>query len=62
MTDQLLAYHGDPVIKSDILASLARHRAADELVQDYGYWKDGKGCAVGCTIQSGRHRCVRRMR
>ena len=55
---RMLAYHSDPSIKSDILAQLAqlaRHRAADELVQGYGYWTDGKGCAVGCTLHSGDH-------
>ena len=51
----LIAYHNNPTIKTDILAVLERHRAADELVQGYGYWQDGKGCAVGCTINSGRH-------
>ena len=51
----LIAYHGREADKAEILATLARHRAADALVQGYGYWKDGKGCAVGCTIKSGRH-------
>lgn len=52
----LVAYHNDQQIKSEILAQLARHRAADDLVQGhYGYWRDGKGGAVGCTIHSGNH-------
>ena len=51
----LVAYHNDPAIKGTILAELAAHREADRLVQNYGYWEDGKGCAVGCTIQSGDH-------
>ena len=51
----MLAYHNDASIKSVILAELAMHRKADELVQGYGYWLDGKGCAVGCTIKSGDH-------
>lgn len=51
----MLAYHNDPAVKADILAQLARHRAADELVQGYGYWQDGKGCAVGCTLHSSDH-------
>lgn len=54
-TPKLVAYHNDPQIKSEILAELAQHRAADQLVQGYGYWKDGKGCAVGCTLHSGDH-------
>ena len=54
-TQMLIAYHGRQADKDAILAQLAGHRAADELVQGYGYWKDGKGCAVGCTIHSGDH-------
>jgi hypothetical protein len=48
------AYHNDPSIKADILAQLAAHRAADQLVRGQ-YWENGKGCAVGCTIHSGDH-------
>ena len=51
----MLAYHNEPSVKTTILAELADHRQADALVQGYGYWKDGKGCAVGCTIRSGNH-------
>lgn len=46
------AYYGDPTIKEKYLARVAAHRAAGELLQGYGYWRDGKGCAVGCTIHS----------
>lgn len=31
----LVAYHNDQQIKSEILAQLARHRAADDLVQGH---------------------------
>lgn len=48
------AYHNDPQIKADILAQLAAHREADQLVKGQ-YWRDGKGCAVGCTIHSNNH-------
>jgi len=51
----LIAYHNDISIKSGILAELEIHRKADALEQGYGYWNDGKGCAVGCTIKSGNH-------
>lgn len=51
----LIAYHNDISIKSGILAELEIHRKADALDQGYGYWNDGKGCAVGCTIKSGNH-------
>jgi hypothetical protein len=50
----MIAYHNDPAIKTDILAQLARHRAADELIKGT-YWEHGKGCAVGCIIYSGYH-------
>ncbi len=51
----LVAFHGSADEKANIISVLAAHRAADSLVQGYGYWRDGKGCAVGCTIQSGKH-------
>ena len=48
------AYLDAPRIKSDILAILASHRAADEIVKGQ-YWENGKGCAVGCTVKSSNH-------
>lgn len=51
MSRPLLAYHNDPAIKRKYLARVRRHIKADELVQGYGYWHDGKGCAVGCTVE-----------
>jgi hypothetical protein len=50
----MLAYHNDETIKTNILTQLAAHRAADEIVKGR-YWEHGKGCAIGCTIYSGRH-------
>jgi hypothetical protein len=50
----MLAYHNDPTQKDAILAKLSAHRLADELVKGQ-YWENGKGCAVGCTIESGNH-------
>jgi hypothetical protein len=47
----MTAYHNDPAIKGAILAQLAAHRQADELIKGK-YWEDGKGCAVGCTLHS----------
>ena len=38
----MLAYHNDAKIKKSVIAEMAAHRKADELVQGYGYWKDGK--------------------
>jgi len=51
---RIVAYHGSEQIKAAILAQLAAHRAADEMVKGM-YWENGKGCAVGCTIHSADH-------
>ena len=51
----MIAYHNDSEIKTKYLERVAAHRAADELLTNYGYWKDGKGCAVGCTIHGSDH-------
>ena len=52
----MIAYHGKPSVKAKYLQRVRAHRDADALVQGYGYWKDGKGCAVGCTIYGSNHR------
>ena len=39
--------------KDELLASLAAHRWADNLVQGT-YWRNGRGCAVGCSIHDFR--------
>jgi len=54
-TSKLIAFHNKPEIKAEYLNRVRAHREADQLVQSYGYWSDGKGCAVGCTIHSGDH-------
>ena len=54
-TATLLAYNGNPATKRKYLGRVRRHRELDQLVQGYGYWEDGRGCAVGCTIHSGNH-------
>jgi hypothetical protein len=51
---KLIAYHNDPKVKTAIIAQLKAHHKADEFVKGF-YWEDGKGCAVGCTLHSGRH-------
>jgi hypothetical protein len=50
----LIAYHGDPAIKSKYLNRVLAHQAADEIAHGF-YWENGKGCAVGCTLHSNRH-------
>lgn len=54
-TKPLIAWHGDPEAQKAAVAEMAAHRKADSLLQGYGYWSDGKGCAVGCLIKSGEH-------
>ena len=54
-TTRLIAYHGDPAIKEKYLARVEAHRLADEILQGFGYWFDGKGCAVGCTLHGDDH-------
>ncbi len=46
----MLAYHNNPDLKTKALAIMGRHRAAETLVQNRGYWINGKGCAVGCLL------------
>ncbi len=54
MEKMMLAYHNDPELKKSVVAQMAAHRKADELVKGV-YWEDGKGCAVGCLIKGGNH-------
>jgi hypothetical protein len=51
----LIAFHNDSAIKDRYLLRVKAHQAADEIVQSYGYWKNGRGCAVGCTLHSDEH-------
>jgi hypothetical protein len=48
---KLIAYHGKREIKEKFLARVTEHEKLDHIVQLYGYWKNGKGCAVGCTLE-----------
>ena len=52
---KMVAFHGDPKIKQKYLDRVAAHRKADELVQGKT-WRDGKGCAVGCTLHAYKHK------
>jgi len=48
------AFHGDPEIKAKYIARMKAHMDADELIQGSGF-NDGKGCAVGCTLDKYSH-------
>jgi len=50
----MIAFHGDPKIKEKYLARVRAHRAADHLVKGTG-WENGKGCAIGCTLEAYEH-------
>ena len=50
----MIAYHGDEKLKQSVLAEMREHVKADRLVKGI-YWENGKGCAVGCLIESGNH-------
>jgi len=51
----LLSFHNDEKIKQKYVERLEAHAKADEFIKG-GYWENGKGCAVGCTIHSDSHR------
>jgi hypothetical protein len=48
------AFHGKLSVKKKYLARVKAHRLADQIVKGT-YWAEGKGCAVGCTVHSGKH-------
>lgn len=50
----LVAFHGSQKLKDFYVGRIQAHKEADEIVHR-DYWVNGKGCAVGCTIHSGRH-------
>ena len=56
----MFAYHNDQTIKDKYVARAIEHRKADEILQGYGYWIDGKGCAIGCLahVNSGAHEAL----
>ena len=48
------AFHGSQEMKAALLTKLRAHAQADHIVKGQ-YWENGKGCAVGCTIESSDH-------
>src|SRR5258708_28648110 len=49
-----MSFHNNPKIKAKLLRRVRAHEKADEIIHG-AYWRDGKGCAVGCTIHSNEH-------
>ena len=48
---KLIAFHGKQEIKEKYLNRVIEHRKADNIIKGT-YWKNGKGCAVGCTLET----------
>jgi hypothetical protein len=46
----VIAFHGEPQLKAHVIQKMREHREADRLIQHF-YWKNGRGCAVGCLLQ-----------
>ena len=53
-TQTLRAFHNDPAVKIKYLARVDDHIAADDLVRG-ATGRDGKGCAVWCTLDAYDH-------
>lgn len=52
--NKLKAFHGEVAIKEKYIGRVQAHAAADEIIKG-SYWENGKGCAVGCTIEGSDH-------
>lgn len=48
------AFLNDEAIKQKYVERVKVHQKADEIEKGF-YWEDGKGCAVGCTIEGSEH-------
>jgi len=48
------AYHGSDDVKQVFIGRMKAHMQADELIRGVGF-KDGRGCAVGCTLDGYNH-------
>jgi hypothetical protein len=47
----LVAFNNDSKTKAKYVGRVKAHAAADEIIQGI-YWENGKGCAVGCTVEA----------
>ena len=50
METTMLAFHNDRAIKAKYLKRVRAHAKADRLIQGTG-WENGRGCAIGCTLE-----------
>jgi len=49
MKEEILSYHNDQSIKNKYVERMRDHIEAGELVRGVGF-KEGRGCAIGCTL------------
>ena len=54
MEKPLLAFHNKQSVKDKYLKRVKAHYEADQIIHGI-YWENGKGCAVGCTIEGSDH-------
>lgn len=47
----MIAYLGDESLKRFLINELKEHQRLDHIVKGV-YWADGRGCAVGCTLEA----------
>jgi len=52
--NEMKAFHNNLDIKHKYLERVRAHRKADNLIQGIG-WENGRGCAVGCTLEAYDH-------
>jgi hypothetical protein len=50
-----LSFYGNYQLKQDLLTQLQYHYDHDQITKGQ-YWKNGKGCHVGCCIHSASHK------
>lgn len=55
MAKKYNAFHGQASVKAKYMKRVVAHFKADEITQGI-YWSEGRGCAVGCTLHSERHK------
>lgn len=49
------AFHNDLAIKKKYLERVCFHQKQDNLIRGIG-WSNGKGCAIGCTLENYNHK------
>jgi hypothetical protein len=52
----MIAYHGKQETKDFYISRVRKHRELDNLIQGQGWTDEGKGCAVGCTLENYNHK------